>query len=1186
MTLPLSFVNSKIQLIISLLFLCVILSAEPIANLSFPLKGKNVKLEGNIEYITDHDGKAKGAAVINEEKERIIIKRTGEIKDAFTLDCRFMLQSQKSHMMVMISRAALIRTRKDNTLRFFLWNGTKWAEVKSSYHFQEKKWYHVVLGYSNGEAKIIVNNKLIVSKKAKADFSKASKSIVVGSFFGNFSDMAISNLKLYNYPIKTSVKKSTSVNLLPNSSFEQSCSKGVPDGYDKYLGPKTSKLLNKWFDCWKLDDTTAFHGKNSMKLTLSDKGLAKDISLCPPTHSVIWEGGDPDKVYTFSAYLKADRKNLPVRLGMGMKNKKDQNVIVGKKWKRFSVTGKIRFRIRRGVKSFSMKIHLNAPGVLWIDALQLEENKSPSKYQLSFKDEFLFPFKYLEEDTVSSGTKKRFNSIKCKQLSEAPKLDGRLDTVWKNAVKITKFKPFGKTKKIKNKTEAYLGQYKESLFIAFKCYDSNIKNLKKKATHRDGKVWDDDCVEVFIDPYLDRTHHAHFAVNALGTQYDAWKKTELNWNPKWKSVCKIYDSYWICEMEIPLLSFPRIKPINNSWGISLCREAKNPKEDSAWGGGFHKVRDFIVLCGLNVPQKYTYKFNYAKVSLIYTKENSKALKISFKNYNNKDFNCKARLTVSDSAGKSISQTKSVKLRKNSSINLVYKKIHALKKSSFPYKTVVTLLNSKGKTFFTSSEKALEFCAPVEIITDRNYYTKEKNAKIVANVNISPKPGKPYSIVLDYVQNGKTKLNKSLLIKKSGRYVIDFPVKKLQKGNNVIAVKILNYGKDIVYNTKLVLKKLTPKPNEVKINKIYHNILVNNKPFFPFAACYLRVNRTRKEWNYFLKTLVAQGFNTIIPTFAERAKVEGLTDAEIIEFLDLCQKYNLKVILWNNPNPVKDKSGKFIQVHHFKDIKQQAKYREKEMLRLIKITRNHPAILAYYYWDEPKKEHYELCFNIYKNLQKAAPYHPIQINVNNIWGTSRFVKKLGKPFPADIASLTHYPIGISNASVTAKDMRELYNISGKAPVMPWLQFWAGRGRYPSRDELISMAYQSIISNAIGLQFWPMIPTAKDLWNSAKQLSREMKVIKKYLFSFKSSNTFTLSEEAINVRVLDFDDKIIVIAANGKGKTLNVDIDISSQNTGNKNTVCEVLFEKRNAKLNNSKIIDTFKAYERHVYKITK
>jgi hypothetical protein len=89
----------------------------------------------------------------------------------------------------------------------------------------------------------------------------------------------------------------------------------------------------------------------------------------------------------------------------------------------------------------------------------------------------------------------------------------------------------------------------EALQVRFTMMKPNNRELLSKITQRDGPVWTDDEVEVFIQPPEDRYYY-QFGANLIGTQYDA-KNTDGSWNGEWKSEAKMEGNTLVYLISIP-----------------------------------------------------------------------------------------------------------------------------------------------------------------------------------------------------------------------------------------------------------------------------------------------------------------------------------------------------------------------------------------------------------------------------------------------------------------------------------------------------------------------------------------------------------------------------------------------------------------------------------------------------------
>jgi len=118
-----------------------------------------------------------------------------------------------------------------------------------------------------------------------------------------------------------------------------------------------------------------------------------------------------------------------------------------------------------------------------------------------------------------------------------------------------------------------------------------------------------------------------------------------------------------------------------------------------------------------------------------------------------------------------------------------------------------------------------------------------------------------------------------------------------------------------------------------------------------------------------------------------------------------------VIPWIDPNTIKGKNGKFKRVrYNFSPEFVLSKYKE-EIRPIVSGFKNHSAIFAWYFCDEPwESELINIGFtgkliDFTKTLDKL---HPVYINYPNLNNDFKFY---GRRILGDIVSETQYPIPI-------------------------------------------------------------------------------------------------------------------------------------------------------------------------------
>lgn len=200
--------------------------------------------------------------------------------------------------------------------------------------------------------------------------------------------------------------------------------------------------------------------------------------------------------------------------------------------------------------------------------------------------------------------------IKVPVTKEAPKIDGTLDdAAWKQAATYTDFKtPDGKASKAK--TKLYIMQDDKTVYIAVECFDTEkaLKGLVADIKDHDGEVWNDDDVELFIDPTNKRDLYYHVIINSKGVTFDGTQKGEgglekdESWNPKYQSAAKVGKESWVAEFAFPVSMFNATKEFDSTWAFNVLRGQvggdSNYLSPVGEEGGAHQPAKFAKLTGM------------------------------------------------------------------------------------------------------------------------------------------------------------------------------------------------------------------------------------------------------------------------------------------------------------------------------------------------------------------------------------------------------------------------------------------------------------------------------------------------------------------------------------------------------------------------------------------------------------
>jgi hypothetical protein len=170
---------------------------------------------------------------------------------------------------------------------------------------------------------------------------------------------------------------------------------------------------------------------------------------------------------------------------------------------------------------------------------------------------------------------------------EAPAIDGQLDdAVWQKAARITDFYKVEPDVGLPSEeTIVYFAYDAQNLYIGMDARDTEADRIVKSVLDRDGEVWRDDMVRIYIDPFNTGLSGFGFDVNALGARLDRLllpgRRPNNAWDTIWDAKTEITDTGWTAEIVIPFRSIS-FNPETDGWNLLLTREITHKGEEARW----------------------------------------------------------------------------------------------------------------------------------------------------------------------------------------------------------------------------------------------------------------------------------------------------------------------------------------------------------------------------------------------------------------------------------------------------------------------------------------------------------------------------------------------------------------------------------------------------------------------------
>jgi len=136
-------------------------------------------------------------------------------------------------------------------------------------------------------------------------------------------------------------------------------------------------------------------------------------------------------------------------------------------------------------------------------------------------------------------------------MSIAPTIDGNIGREeWKSAAASNNVHEIGSFKVIPSAPTIYFGYDSTNLYIAAVVPVSAGAKIKSRRLPHDGPVWEDDALELFLDPKHTNQDSYQFLVNSTGSMTEL-RNQDIKWNGEWQTAATQTSNSWSVEIRIP-----------------------------------------------------------------------------------------------------------------------------------------------------------------------------------------------------------------------------------------------------------------------------------------------------------------------------------------------------------------------------------------------------------------------------------------------------------------------------------------------------------------------------------------------------------------------------------------------------------------------------------------------------------
>lgn len=438
------------------------------------------------------------------------------------------------------------------------------------------------------------------------------------------------------------------------------------------------------------------------------------------------------------------------------------------------------------------------------------------------------------------------------------------------------------------------------------------------------------------------------------------------------------------------------------------------------------------------------------------------------------------------------------------------------------------------------------------------YTCEAQGQLLVTASDQLK-GKDLSVD---VLLGSNQLAMHCRIEAGARAIVPFSLGPLALGDNAVNCRLMCDGQQLVMPTVMVTK-LAPKPNEVKIDHVTSSMVVDGYPFLPVGFyCQPVIGTLAEDESLY-------GFNVISPYWSI-TRVRTPDEMEQIRGqLDHCASVGMRV------------------TYHLEQacMNLQGKQLEDAIRPEIEAFRDHPALLAWYIADEPELKNIgpDRVQAIYKIVKSLDPYHPVGVCIN----ASDVIAKYSQAM--DFVLCDPYPIPQSPIMGTADTIKNARNATASSkPVWGVPQVFGGGElwyREPTANEVRVMTYLEVIHGATGIQSFIRRPPMRNpgsliVWSECRTVAMELSQLAPAILSRETPPSLTCSLPQVEAKTYLDRGMLYVIAVNTVNQPATMQLKIDGAYSGK----ASAIFERREVDTKDGVLSDMIDALGTRIYRI--
>ena len=583
--------------------------------------------------------------------------------------------------------------------------------------------------------------------------------------------------------------------------------------------------------------------------------------------------------------------------------------------------------------------------------------------------------------------------VEAEKTAERMTLDGAFsETSWGTAAWQSGFFELRRTGvKVNAQTRVAVLCGDRALYIGVIAEDPSASSLVAKVTEDDRRVFDDDSIEIFLNPHAYQDERYFWlCFNSIGTRSDgkgiqAGAAMDLSWSAPWKVATAVSGDRWAAEVEIPFYILEIDDRVDGTWRFNVGRNHRsggktihstlNPLE-----GGFQNAPGFGFLAGLDRSSLSAFAWDVGRPAFAFAPKGER-MRVEV-NVPVKNKSGAARELVAE--GYLISPEERIAVDEFAFHLDVSgeKEVHLanyLVSEAGDYEFMFNLRDRRNmKTVHLSTSECQVSFVPmvVEIVKpayrDTIYATAPLD-EVEVRIRLREEPtalrDRRLNVVLQ-ARNGALMGEEKLSDIEKDAVSVTFPAQGLAEGQYDIVVTLSNkVGEQIARIEKTITKRGRSEGDEVVCDPVTGRvILVNGKPFMPIG--WGALNPTQ------MQAAAAAGYNCIFHYYPS-APPESDAGEYVKLRLDTAVRYGLKTTQYAHPS--------YAFLRHLGRVRASG-LNEEQKQRItegVEAYKDHQGLFAWYLSDEPEcHEESPVMLKALKGLvSELDPYHPTLI-VNN------------------------------------------------------------------------------------------------------------------------------------------------------------------------------------------------------------